>query len=195
MSAVQPTFRELMIEDADAAKVEEFGWLVGSNAGREGSESVYYPGSMNWRFDEFASDDDTTVIVSRPKPRPMRVRWMERHAKHTQTFVPLGGRPFVIVVAPPNEGTLPDLDRVRAFRIDGTQALMLKKDCWHDYPYAIQSNSDLLIIMRRETMDNLGARTFIDGETHAPDVDKNDLQARLGVVLELTFGAPQTEIG
>lgn len=187
--------REVRIEDADAANIAEFGCLVGSEAGRAGAESVYYPGSMNWRFDDFSSDDDTTVIVSRPKPREMQVRWMERHAKHTQTFVPLGGRAFVIVLAPPNQAALPDLARVRAFRVDGNQALMLKKDCWHDYPYAIQSNTDLLIIMRRETMDNLGPRTFIDGETHAPDVDKNDIQVRLGVVLELTFGAPQTEIG
>ena len=194
MSANPTRVLQVRIEDANPGNVKEFGWLVGSNAGREGTESVYYPGSMNWRFDEFDSDDDTNLVLSRPKPREMRVRWMERHAKHTQTFIPLGGRAFVMVLAPPG-GELPDLDAVRAFRIDGSQALMLKKDCWHDYPYAIQSNTDLLIIMRRETMDNLGAKTFIDGETHAPDVEKNDLQARLGVTIELSFGAPQTEIG
>lgn len=187
--------RHVPIEEADSAKLGEFGRLVGSNTGVEPVESVYYPGSLNWRFDDFHSDADTTLIVSRPKPREMRVRWMERHAKHTQTFVSLGGKPFVMVLAPANDQPLPDLDRVRAFRFDGTAAVMLKVDCWHDFPYAIQSHTDLLIVMRRETMDNLGAEAFIAGEAHAPDVDKNDIQARLGITLELTFGSPQTEIG
>jgi ureidoglycolate lyase len=118
---------------------------------------------------------------------------MERHSRHTQLFVPLAGSPFVMVLAPPNDEEVPDLDLVRAFRFEGSTGVMLKKNAWHDYPYALLQATDLLIVMRNETYGSLS--TLEDGESHGPDLDKKDLTRRLGVELELTFGAPQTELG
>jgi ureidoglycolate lyase len=185
--------RRVLIEAPTPESVAPFGTLVGGDAGVEGEQSIYYDGSVNFSFGGYESDDDALVVVSRPRPRDMRVKWMERHPRHTQLFVPLGGSPYVMVLAPPNDEELPDLDEVRAFRFDGSTAFMLHRDTWHDYPYAILRGCELLIMMRNETYGSL--QTLEDGESHGPDLDKKDIAARTGVTLELTFGAPQTEIG
>lgn len=66
----------------------------------------------------FQSAEETLLTVATVDRRDLRVRWMERHFKHTQTFIPLGGKPFIVVLAPPNDKELPDLDQVRAFLFD-----------------------------------------------------------------------------
>ena len=187
------TKRRVLIETPTPDAMAPFGALVGSAVGVAAEPSIYYEGSVNYTFDAFTTDDDALVVVSRAHPRDLRVQWLERHPRHTQLFVSLGGLPFVMVLAPPNDGELPDLDRVRAFRFDGSVAVMLHCNTWHDYPYALLEGTDLLIVMRKETYGSL--TVLEDGESHGPDLDKKDLQRRLGVELELTFGAPQTELG
>lgn len=51
----------------------------------------------------------------------MIVRWLERHFYHTQAFLPLGGKLFVVVFEPPSAGELPDPAAVcaRASHPDG----------------------------------------------------------------------------
>lgn len=185
--------RRVLIETPTPETMAPYGELIRSSVGAPSEPSIYYENSANYTFDSFSSDEDALVIVSRSDPRPMRVRWMERHARHTQLFVPLGGASFVMVLAPANDAELPDLDLIRAFRFDGSTGVLLKKDTWHDYPYALFGGTDLVIVLRRETYSSLNV--LQDGESQGPDLDKKDLTRRLGVQLELTFGAPQTEIG
>ena len=56
----------------------------------------------------FQIDDNAEVAVTVVDRRPFQVRWMERHYKHTQMFIPLSGKPFVAVLAPPTDKDLPD---------------------------------------------------------------------------------------
>lgn len=185
--------RTLTIEAATAESVAPFGELIGARFTEDGSESLFYKGTVNYLFDGFSSDEDTTLIVSRAQPRELTVRYMERHFKHTQTFIPLGGKPFVMVLAPPTDGELPDLEAARAIDFDGAAGFMLNIGTWHEFPFALQRNTDLVSVLRNETYRGVSSKNADDGESHNPDLDKKDIVARLGVELRAGFGSPQTE--
>ncbi len=70
----------------------------------------------------FVSDDKTMLSLATVHRRPLEVRWLERHYKHTQTFIPLGGRPFVIALAKPTRTEFPDPADVRAFALTAPRA-------------------------------------------------------------------------
>ena len=76
---------------------------------------VYQPGMHE-------CDVETEFIVTRYRLREPRVLFLERHNQITQTFIPMGGDPFVLTVAAPDaplENGLPVLDSVRAFLVLG----------------------------------------------------------------------------
>lgn len=54
---------------------------------------------------------------------------MERHRYSTQLFVPLDVDAFVVLVA--GGGAAPDLGSLRAFRVDGRQAINYLPGTWH----------------------------------------------------------------
>ena len=54
------------------------------------------------RFNDLASVDAETVnisiVVARPRPRPIAITLMERHPLGSQIFFPLQDRPWLVVV-------------------------------------------------------------------------------------------------
>jgi len=172
--------RTLSATPADYASIAPYGELIGPDPGVRPAPSVFYPGTANYAFSAFSSDEDTVLILSRAQPRPLAVHYLERHFKHTQTFIPLGGKPFIMVLAPPGPGQAPDLEAVRAFSFDGTAGLCLKIGCWHEFPFAIEPDTDLISILRQETYRAVG-QSDESGEAHGPDIDKQDILARFGV--------------
>src|SRR6218665_108766 len=93
-------------------------------------------------------DDDAQLVLDRGTPRfyvmalhwrPLGFRQITRHLSVTQCLASVGGRPWIIAVAPPdapddaNAG--PDLSRLRAFRVEGHQAIMLGRSTWHAGPF------------------------------------------------------------
>lgn len=175
----------LRIEPADYDTIAPYGELIGPDPRVEPRPSVFYEGTANYAFTEFSSDEDTILIMSRAQPRELAVQYLERHFKHTQTFIPLGGKPFVMVLAPPTEGDVPNLDAVRAFFFDGSAGMCLKVGCWHEFPFAVTPDTDLVSILRDETYRAVGQKSDVDGEAHGPDIDKKDIVARFGVRFEL----------
>jgi ureidoglycolate lyase len=117
--------------------------------------------------------------------RPMEVRWMERHFKHTQTFIPLGGRPFVVAMAPPNCRELPDLDQVRAFRFDGQAGFMLRIGTWHEFPFPLDDQTHLIVVLRKEATDGLVRDMVVQDEARSGDLDKKDLLHRCRVTFRI----------
>ncbi len=130
------------------------------------------------------NDDDVDVAVTVVDRRPLQVRWMERHFKHTQMFIPLEGRPFIAVMAPPNDKEVPDLDAARAFLFDGSAGFSLHVGTWHEFPFPLIDDTQLIVLLRKEATSGLLADAVIDGEGASADLDKKDVAKRLGVVLE-----------
>lgn len=171
--------RRLPVEHADAATVAPYGVLVAADAARQPRTSAFYGDKVElWSQPDFRSDADTCLSVARAHPRAREVLWMERHFKHTQTFVSLGARPFIMVLGAPTVGPAPDPDNVRALRFDGGAGFMLHIGTWHEFPFAVADSADLLVILRNETNRDLEVRE--NDEALGGDLEKRNLRARLG---------------
>ena len=176
--------RKLVAKLATPEGLAPFGQILGNTGATEMHAPEFYEGKVRvCNPVDFKSDDDTTLTLATIDRRPFEARYMEQHFKHTQTFIPLGGKPFVVVLAPPNGKDVPDLDAVEAFLFDGSAGFNMKIGTWHEFPFAIEDGTDVVVILRNETNRNL--RDVEDGEAHGPDVDKKNLQRRFGVVFEV----------
>ena len=159
-----------------------YGEVLGYNPAIAPLPIEFYDGAVKVRrVVNFISDEQTEMPVCTVNRRPLEVRWMERHAKHTQAFIPLGGAPFVVVMAPPTAGELPDLDAVRAFLFDGSAGFVMKLGTWHEFPFAVIDATQLIVVLRREATAGLAKDNMLANEAHGPDLDKKDLVARCGV--------------
>lgn len=182
----QLVLRELKVELATPEAIAPFGQLLGVNETTKPLPVGFYNGKVTvYAPVEFNSDADTQLTLATVDRRDMRVQWMERHFKHTQTFIPLEGKPFVVVLAPPNEKEIPDLDQVRAFLFDGTSGFTMKIGTWHEFPFALVDHSNVIVILRAEATRSLMKNQVVDGEGHGPDLDKKNLVKRTGVTLEV----------
>ena len=88
--------------------------------------------------------------------RPVLVDHLNRHHKATQALVPLNGKPAVIVVAPP-EATFreaADLEKLRAFVMDGSAGINLALGVWHEGPFALADHVDLVNVQGRHVEDD-----------------------------------------
>lgn len=97
---------------------------------------------------EPGADGRTIVSIFRGQPRqlPFRVTMMERHPLGSQAFVPLSGRPYLVVVAP--AGPAPKVEDLRAFLARGDQGVNYAPGVWHHPLLALGEVSDFLVIDR-----------------------------------------------
>lgn len=92
--------------------------------------------------------DEAQLVLDRGTPRfyimnlsnrPMGFRHITRHLAVTQCLASVGGKPWVIAVAPPDSpddpAGEPDVAAIRAFRVEGDQAIMLHRGTWHVGPF------------------------------------------------------------
>jgi len=91
---------------------------------------------------------DAQLVLDRGKPRfyvmklpgrPLGFRHITRHLAVTQCLASVGGQPWLIAVAPPDNPddptAQPDPSRICAFRVEGDQAIMLARGTWHAGPF------------------------------------------------------------
>ncbi|MEO1203960.1 MAG: ureidoglycolate lyase [Pseudomonadota bacterium] len=182
----EPNIRTLVAEKATPQALEPFGFVLGYNPDVEPMPIDFYDGTVKVRrLGEFVSDDQTELPVVTIQPRPLELRYVERHFKHTQAFVPLGGTPFLAVMAPPTDSELPELDDLRAFIFDGQAGFVMKQGTWHEFPYALQNDTNLIVILRREATDGLVRDNVVQNEAHGPDLDKKDLLERTNTIVRI----------
>lgn len=167
--------RNIPLETATREGLAPFGWMLGSRADIPSRRLNFYPGEMRSPCD-FVIDAEADISVVRLERRPLELVYMERHWKHTQAFLPLGGKPFVLALAPPADGETPALDAIRAFRFDGTAGFCMKIGCWHEFPFALENDTDIAVILRKETYRNL--QNVVGDEASGDDLDKKNLRRR-----------------
>ena len=76
---------------------------------------------------------------------PIEVRELERHQFGSQSFLPLGGTTFVVVVALGEEQ--PDIRTMAAFQADGACGVTLRRGVWH-HPLLALSDGDFAVLER-----------------------------------------------
>ena len=181
-----PQVRVLKAKRATAEALKPYGEVLGFDPAVPPLPIEFYDGKAKVRrVVNFVSDGTTEMPVVTLQRRPMEVRWMERHFKHTQAFISLGSKPFVCVFAPPNAGQAPDLDKVEAFLFDGVAGFVMHVGTWHEFPFAVLDDTNLVVILRKEATEGLIKDNVIQDEAIGPDLEKRDLQARFGVTFKV----------
>lgn len=109
------------------------------------------------RYDRLAevdvADGGGTGVISLFRARPLAepvLKTFERHPLGSQSFVPLGGRPYLVAVAPAGDF---DAAQVRVFRAEGHQGVHYSKGTWHHF-LLVLDESDFLVVDRAGPGDN-----------------------------------------
>ena len=174
--------RRLELEIATPEALRPFGGWLGPQAGVTPMGGDYYGGAVALsRPIDFSCSSRAEVSLTSLRRRPLEVRYLERHFQHTQTFIPLAGKPFIAVLAPPCDDELPDLDSVRAFRFDGSAGLCLDVGTWHEFPFALDDDTHIAVILSSQVTEDLHHRAENGIEAFGPDLDKKDMTLRAGV--------------
>lgn len=87
------------------------------------------------------------IYQAQARTFPITVHELERHKLGSQSFVPLEGQRFVVVVASAN--ALPGPDDVQAFITDGRQGIVLHPGTWHHALLALQEGA--FVVLERHT--------------------------------------------
>lgn len=176
----------LKVKPATTEALKPYGEVIGFDPNVPPLPIDFYDGKAKVRrVVNFVSDGETEMPVVTLNRRPLEVRWMERHFKHTQAFISLGSKPFVAVFAPPNDKELPDIEKAEAFLFDGNAGFAMHIGTWHEFPFAIFDDTHLLVILRKEATEGLIRDNVIQDEALGPDLEKRDLLARKNVMLKL----------
>jgi ureidoglycolate lyase len=85
------------------------------------------------------------IFRGQPRQFPYVVDMMERHPFGSQSFSPLNGRPFLVVVAEDADGR-PAVPQV--FLARGDQGVNYRRNVWHHPLIALDMESDFLVVDR-----------------------------------------------
>jgi ureidoglycolate lyase len=180
------TVHELRVEPLTEEAFAPFGQII--SAKDRAPDFKTESGTEGWAID-FRSGRPLVMLL-RTKYQGLRFSKLERHFGVTQSFLPLGGSPAIIAVAPPSadRGAVPAPADVRAFLLDGTQGYALARGTWHSldrfplYP----PDTRWVILTDHETQDDL--LTAYSGKGGWALSQEVDYQARSGLTFELTLG-------
>ncbi|HEY5711419.1 MAG TPA: ureidoglycolate lyase [Allosphingosinicella sp.] len=110
------------------------------------------------RYDRLAeidvADEGGIGVISLFRARPLAelvLKTFERHPLGSQSFVPLGGGPYLVAVTPAGEF---DVDQVRLFHAEPHQGVHYRKGVWHHFLLALDATSDFLVVDRAGPGDN-----------------------------------------
>jgi ureidoglycolate lyase len=111
------------------------------------------------RYDRLAevdvADEGGVGVISLFRARPLDalvLRMFERHPLGSQSFVPLGGGPYLVAVAPAGDF---DPAGIRLFHAGANQGVHYRKGVWHHFLLALDATSDFLVVDRAGPGDNL----------------------------------------
>ena len=131
-----------------------FGWLVDSSCSGtaiNGGSSQRIDGLTELAFD--AEGGKPCLAIFKATARDPAGPWsvLERHCLGTQTFIPLKGVRYVVLVA---LGELaPDASTLRAFVVDGHQGITLRAGTWHHGLLALDDGDFVVLERRSDVMD------------------------------------------
>jgi ureidoglycolate lyase len=164
--------KRLPIRPIDAAGFAPYGWLAAADgaAGRPINEGT------SLRIDEVGELQLTAdggvpcLALFRAQPLDPRGPWqvLERHRLGTQSFVPMGGAAYVMLVALGD--AQPDEDTLAAFAVAGHQAVTLRAGTWHHGLIAPQGG-DFVVIERRGAEVDCELATLPDAATLSTELD------------------------
>jgi ureidoglycolate lyase len=190
--AATETATEVYWVTAEVVSAEAFA-PFGSVLTAEGQERLpinLYPGIDVFRPALIHADTDTEWLLTRTSVREFRLLYLERHMQLAQAFIPLGGAPFVSVLAAadaPEEDGFPAFDQIRAFIVPGDRGIQIDAGVWHEPPFALVDNSLQLITSHQALTRGLGSDLNQHREIDQLDVEKRNLTERTGRIVKIAL--------
>lgn len=146
----------LPIQPLTQSAFAPFGQVIEADPAR----MKFINGGNTERFHALAeaevSGEDARVIINifrgQPRPFPYALTMMERHPFGSQSFSPLNGRPYLVVVSE-DEGGQPGEPQV--FLARGDQGVNYRRNVWHHPLMTIGTVSDFLVVDRDGPDNNL----------------------------------------
>lgn len=129
-----------------------YGWLIDA----PDSTGIVINGGSSQRTDgltelAFSADGGQPCLAMfKAKARNPAGPWteLERHCLGTQTFIPLNGVRYVVLVALGSH--VPDASTLQAFVVGGHQGITLRAGIWHHSLLAL-SDGDFVVLERRSS--------------------------------------------
>ena len=148
--------RRLAVEALSAEVFAPFGDVIEADP----ASMRLINGGTTERFHALATaealGDGAQVIINifrgQPRAFPYKVDMVERHPLGSQSFSPLSGRPFLVVVAE-DEGGKPTAPRV--FLAAAGQGGNYRANVWHHPLMSLDAVSDFLVVDRSGPGNNL----------------------------------------
>jgi ureidoglycolate lyase len=137
----------LRAEVVTAENFAPFG-LVLTPAGRPRLPINTYGDNLDLYREGFESDQPIEWFIFAGRARGTRVLFLERHQQLSQTFIPVNGRGFYTVMAPPNcpeENGFPALTQLKAFFVPGDVPIQIHRATWHENPMPATDDTRLLV--------------------------------------------------
>lgn len=180
-----PRTHSIDLEPLSAEAFAPFGQLI---AMPERPPVFEGPHIQSWRMD-FSAEGPVELMYVRYRHQPLRTHRLERHFTVAQSFIPLDGRPSVMIVAGPTDAAdraaLPHPDSVRAFYLEGTTGVLLWPAAWHAltrFPLHPEGGA-FVMVTARATQQELEEQTRSGAEPGLTQVV--DLGSAFGVELEV----------
>ncbi len=152
---IEPLTQEAFIPFGDVIETDQRPFRMINN----GSTRRYH--NLAQVETAYPADGDRAIIsIFRVQvtKMPFTIRMLERHPLGSQAFVPLLGRPSLVVVAPPTDYSInndkPQLDLIRAFITNGKQGVNYHRSTWHHPVLAIGNEDDDFLVVDREGSGN-----------------------------------------
>ncbi|SDA34625.1 ureidoglycolate lyase [Methylobacterium sp. UNC378MF] len=109
------------------------------------------------------------LVEAQPYPVPLRLSLVERHPLGAQAFLPLTAAPFLVVVAPDENGWP---GRPQAFITGPRQGVCYARNTWHGVLTPYGQRQDFVVVDRGGPGVNLEEYTFAEPWTvHLPALD------------------------
>ena len=182
------TVRTIRVEPVTREAFAPFGDLLATEGVEKLARHLYDGTIESYHPGAFESDRPVEFVLSRMRVRRFEAIYLERHFMLTQTFIPLGGKPIVMVVAAPDaklENEIPAPDEVHAFLIPGDAAVNIHRGTWHEPPFPLTDGTLVLMTNHRVLMTGLASELDSNQEIQKPDLDKRNVAERARLVLRL----------
>lgn len=155
--------RAIAAEPLTAEAFAPFGDVIEAR----GAPSFQINGGMCDRFHDLARMEFTgpaarvniSVGFGRPYALPLSLTLVERHPLGSQAFVPMTEDPFLVIVAPDEDGTP---GRPRAFLTAPGQGVNYLRNTWHGVLTPLGRAANFLIVDRAGEGVNLEEYTYAD---------------------------------
>jgi ureidoglycolate lyase len=173
--------RKLVVEAATPGAIAPFGCLVGVHP--VAKVFAQWDGVRVLGPTPIAVGDGAELLhVQMDAARfPARIQLLERHFKHTQTYLSANGRPFVMVLGTQTLDGLPDVLGLRAFLFRDGAGVVMAPGVWHEFPLALEDDTRFTVILRSEShIDQLTDKPH-PNDARGPDLERYDMAARAAV--------------